>query len=91
MNKSELISTISDKINVEERDVKEVIDSFLEVVEEVIESGDKLTLVGFGTFETVNRKARTGKNPQTGRTIEIPAATVPKFKPGSKLKAAANK
>lgn len=89
MNKGELISAVAEKTDVSKKDVTKVLDAFMDIVEVVLKAGDKLQLVGFGTFETAKRAARTGKNPQTGEAIKIPASVVPKFKAGAKLKEAA--
>lgn len=89
MNKGELINAIAEKTDVSKKDVAKVLDAFTETIEGVLRDGDKLQLVGFGTFETAQRAARTGKNPQTGEAIKIPASVVPKFKAGAKLKEAA--
>lgn len=90
MNKTELISAISDKAGTSKKDSEAVLNAFIEVVTEVTAEHDKLQLVGFGTFEVAERAARTGKNPHTGEAINIPACFAPKFKAGAKLKEAAN-
>lgn len=90
MNKTELISAISDKAGTSKKDSEAVLNAFIEIVTEVTTEHDKVQLVGFGTFEVTERAARTGKNPQTGETIKVPACFAPKFKAGAKLKEAAN-
>ena len=90
MNKAEFIAEVAEKSNLSKKDAGNAINAMVDVITDVIAKQDKLTLVGFGTFETSKRTARTGKNPQTGETIKIPASVVPKFKAGAKLKEAAN-
>jgi len=90
MNKAELIEKVSSKAGLTKKDVDCAIDALVDVVTTAIKEGDKVALVGFGTFQTVQRKARKGLNPQTGKTIQIPARKVPKFKPGKVLKEAVN-
>lgn len=72
------------------KDVEAVLNGFLGEITEALAKGDKVQLIGFGTFETRKRAGRTGRNPQTGTTIEIPESTVPAFKAGNKLKEAVN-
>ena len=91
MNKAELIGAMSKETNLTKKDVESVLNSFVNVVSNTLEKKDKVQLVGFGTFETRERAARTGRNPQTGETIKIAAATVPAFKAGKALKEAVNK
>ena len=90
MTKSELVSAMSEKTGVSKKDAAASIDAFVEIISDVLKHGDKLQLVGFGTFEVSERAARTGRNPQTGEDIKIPAARVPKFKAGAALKNAVN-
>ena len=78
------------KAGLSKKDAEAAVKAFTEVVAEELKKGEKIQLVGFGTFETAKRAARTGKNPQTGAAIKIPAATVPKFKAGKALKDAVN-
>ncbi|MBS1272544.1 MAG: DNA-binding protein HU [Candidatus Marinimicrobia bacterium] len=87
MNKSELIDSMADKGGITKADAERALNAFTDTVTEAL-AGDKekITLVGFGTFSTSERAARTGRNPQTGETINIPATTVPKFKAGKNLK-----
>ena len=86
MNRSELISSIADKSGLTKKDSEKALAAFVESVEEQLQKGDKIQLVGFGTFEVTERAARTGKNPQTGKEIKIPASKAPKFKAGKALK-----
>jgi nucleoid DNA-binding protein len=88
MNRVELINEIVDKASVEvtKKQVDDVLKTFVNVVSNVLVDGDKVQLVGFGTFETVHKAARKGKNPQTGEELVIAERNVPKFKPGKALK-----
>ena len=86
MNKTELISTVADKTAMTKKDVEKVVNAFFNTVEEALKSGNKVQLVGFGTFEVRERQARKGRNPQTGEEIDIPEARVPVFKSGKSLK-----
>ncbi|HHW60324.1 MAG TPA: HU family DNA-binding protein [Syntrophomonadaceae bacterium] len=86
MNKTELISEIAQKSNMTKKDAEKVVNAFFATVEEALKAGEKVQLIGFGTFEVRERKARRGRNPQTGAEIEIPATRVPAFKPGKALK-----
>jgi DNA-binding protein HU-beta len=88
MNKAQLIDEIAKKTKQSKAQVKLILDSFLSTVEAVLKKGDKLALPGFGTWYVAKRKARKGRNPKTGETINIPGGKVPRFKPGNKLKAA---
>ena len=90
MNKTDLINNISSKSGLSKRDVEAVLNGVLGEITDALASGDKVQLIGFGTFETRKRSSRTGLNPQTGNTIEIPESTVPAFKAGNKLKEAVN-
>ncbi|MCX7114038.1 MAG: HU family DNA-binding protein [Proteobacteria bacterium] len=86
MNKSELIDSIADKTSQTKADAAKVLDALLETIEATVAGGDKVHLVGFGTFEPQHRAARAGRNPQTGEPLEIAEATVPKFTPGKSFK-----
>lgn len=86
MNKQELISNISEKTGLTKKDTGTILEAFTEVVTDALAQGDKVQVVGFGTFETRQRAARKGRNPQTGEEMDIPESTVPAFKPGGKLK-----
>ena len=90
MTKSELVSAMSEKTGLSKKDAAASIDAFVEIISDVLKHGDKLQLVGFGTFEVSERAARTGRNPKTGEDIKIPAAKIPKFKAGAALKNAVN-
>lgn len=86
MNKKELVAKLAGDAGTTQKDAEAVLNSFMETVGEVLAKGDKISLVGFGTFETSERSARKGRNPQTGKEIDIPAKTLPKFKAGKNLK-----
>ena len=86
MNKSELIDSIADKTGQTKVDAANFLDALLETIEATVAGGDKVQLVGFGTFEPQHRAARTGRNPQTGEPIEIVEATLPKFSTGKLFK-----
>jgi DNA-binding protein HU-beta len=86
LNKTELIGEVAGKAGITKKDAEKVINAFLVTVEEGLKTGDKIQLIGFGTFEVRDRQARKGRNPQTGAEIDIPAARVPAFKPGKALK-----
>ena len=91
MNKSELITSMSEKSKLTKKDAEAALKAFIETVEETLEKGDKVQLVGFGTFETRERAAREGRNPRTKEVINIPASTVPVFKAGKEFKERVNK
>ena len=82
MNKSELIEAMANTASLSKKDAEAALNAYTDVITEALKKGDKVTLVGFGTYETRKRAARTGKNPQTGEAIKIKAAKVPAFKPG---------
>ena len=86
MNKGELVSAIADKANVTKKDVDLILSTMLDVVMEAAAKGEKVTLVGFGTFEVRDRKEREGRNPSTGKPIKIPATKVPSFSAGKLFK-----
>ena len=86
MNKTELVEAIAKKTGLSKKDSEAAVKAFVEVVSTQRKKKDKVQLIGFGTFETAKRAARTGKNPQTGKEIKIPASVAPKFKPGKALK-----
>ncbi|GGJ30105.1 MULTISPECIES: HU family DNA-binding protein [Paenibacillus] len=90
MNKTDLINNISNNSGLTKRDVEVVLNGFLDEISGALSKGDKVQLIGFGTFETRKRAARTGRNPQTGAEINIPESNVPAFKAGNKLKEAVN-
>ncbi|MEQ8908921.1 MAG: HU family DNA-binding protein [Vicingaceae bacterium] len=85
MNKAELIEGIADGANLSKADAKRALDAFLDSTGDALKKGDKVALVGFGTFSVSKRAARKGRNPQTGKEIDIPAKNVVKFKAGSEL------
>jgi len=86
LNKTDLIGEVAGKAEITKKDAEKVINAFFTTVEDALKSGDKIQLIGFGTFEVRDRQARKGRNPQTGEEIDIPAARVPAFKPGKALK-----
>ncbi len=86
MNKAELIDTLAGQTDQTKADITRTLDALLDTIEVTVARGDKVQLVGFGTFETQYRAARTGRNPQTGTAIDIAEATVPKFSPGKAFK-----
>jgi len=88
MNKKEMIERLAQKTGMTKADSQKALEGVLDVVFEELRSGNSISLTGFGTFTVAERKPRTGRNPQTGAEINIPAAKVPKFKPGKKLKEA---
>ena len=88
MNKEELVKEVSKKAKVSQKAAADVIAATLETVTKTVAKGQKVTLVGFGTFEPRKRAARSGRNPQTGATIKIAAKTVPAFSAGKKFKEA---
>lgn len=90
MNKAELIAKIAEQAELSKADAARALKSFEEAVTEAMKNGDKISIVGFGSFETSTRAARTGRNPQTGKEIQIPAATIPKFKAGKTLRDSVN-
>lgn len=91
MNKSELVAALAEKTNTSKKSAEESLNAFVDVVTEALVNGDKVQLVGFGTFETRKRAARKGRNPQTGEEMKIAASTVPVFKVGKALKDIVNK
>ncbi len=90
MNKTELIAALAEKADVSKKDAGAVLEALTETITEELAKKEKLTLTGFGTFETRERAARTGKNPQTGEAIKIAASVAPAFKAGKALKDAVN-
>lgn len=90
MTKAELITAVAEKAGLKKVEAEKAVAGFVAAVTGALKKGEKLTLIGFGTFSTTKRAARKGQNPQTGKKITIPAATVPKFKPGKALKEAVN-
>lgn len=90
MNKTELVAEIAEKANTSKKEAEVVLRAFTDVVTEQLKKGEKIQLVGFGTFEVSERSARTGRNPQTGEEMQIAASKAPKFKAGKALKDAVN-
>lgn len=90
MNKSDLIDAIASETGLTKVDCGKFLNAFMESVETTLSKGEKVTLVGFGTFETSQREARKGRNPKTGTPIEIAARKVAKFRAGSKLSESVN-
>lgn len=90
MNKTELVAAIAEKAGLSKKDAEGAVKAFTDTVAEQLKAGEKIQLVGFGTFEVAERAARTGKNPQTGEAIKIPASKAPKFKAGKALKDSLN-
>ena len=91
MNKAELITSMAEKSQLTKKDAESALKAFIDSVQEALENGEKVQLVGFGTFETRDRAAREGRNPRTKETITIPASTVPVFKAGKEFKDRVNK
>ncbi len=85
MNKSQLIDSMASKSGLTKADSKKALEAFIDSTSDALKAGDKLSLVGFGSFTVNQRNARTGRNPQTGKEIQIKAKKVVKFKPGSEL------
>ena len=85
MNKAELVDRMASAADISKAAAEKSLTGMLEAITDALSSGDKVTLVGFGTFSVSERAARQGRNPQTGATIQIAARTVARFKPGSKL------
>ncbi|MBQ1688103.1 MAG: HU family DNA-binding protein [Lachnospiraceae bacterium] len=90
MNKAELVAAIAEKTELSKKDSEKALKAFIDVVTEELTQGEKIQLVGFGTFEVAERPAREGRNPQTGETMKIAASKAPKFKAGKALKDAVN-
>ena len=86
MNKTELIAEVANKAGLSRKDAEKALGAVVETITEAVVKGDRVQLVGFGSFETKQREARTGRNPKTKEAIEIPATTIPVFKAGKALK-----
>ena len=86
MNKMELVSAIAEKSDLSKRDAEAALNAFTDIVADELKKGEKIQLVGFGTFEVSERAERTGRNPQTGEEMVIPASKMPKFMVGKLLK-----
>ena len=91
MNKSELVDTIATKVNESKKSAETNLDAIIEIISNELKNKNKVQLVGFGSFETRKRASRKGRNPRTNEEINIPASTVPFFKPGKALKETVNK
>ena len=90
MNKTEFIAAVAENADISKKDAEKAVKAFADVVTEELKKGEKVQLVGFGTFEVSERAAREGRNPQTGKTMKIAACKAPKFKAGKALKDAVN-
>ena len=90
MNKTELIAAIAEQAEISKKDAEKALKAFVDVVTEQLKEGEKVQLVGFGTFEVSERAAREGRNPQSGEPMTIAASKAPKFKAGKALKDAVN-
>lgn len=86
MNKGELVDAVAGKVSVTKKDADAIITAIVDSIMEAVSTGDRVTLVGFGTFEARDRQAREGRNPQTGKTMTIPATRVPAFSAGKVFK-----
>ena len=86
MNKTELVAAVAEQAGLSKKDAEAAVKAFTDVVAEALKAGDKIQLVGFGTFEVSERPAREGRNPRTGETMTIEASKTPKFKAGKALK-----
>lgn len=90
MNKTELVAAMAEKAELSKKDAEKALKAFTEVVAEELKKGEKIQIVGFGTFEVSERAARVGKNPRTGESLTIEASKSPKFKAGKALKDSLN-
>ena len=90
MNKTALVAAIADQAELSKKDAEKALKAFADIVAEELRKGEKVQLVGFGTFEVSERAAREGRNPQTGAVMKIPASKAPKFKAGKALKDSVN-
>ena len=86
MNKTELIAAVAEKAEISKKDSEKALKAFIDVVTDELKNGEKIQLVGFGTFEVSERAAREGRNPQSGEVMKIAASKAPKFKAGKALK-----
>ena len=91
MNKADMIAAIAQEAEFSKKDAEKALTAFMDIVTKELQKGEKVSLVGFGTFEVSKRAAREGRNPATNKTIKIPASKAPKFKAGKALKDAVNK
>lgn len=90
MNKAQLIEKLANKTSLTKVQSEIFLDAALEIIQKAVAKGDEVKLVGFGTFSSLERKSRKGRNPKTGAPVEIPGAQVPRFKPGKDFKALLN-
>jgi DNA-binding protein HU-beta len=88
MTKADLIASVASDAGLKKSVAEKVLNSFMDNIQKALKNGDKITLTGFGTFQCTERVSRTGRNPRTGQEIKIPSCSVPKFKPGNKLREA---
>jgi len=86
MNKAKLIEEVSDETGLTKENIRNIIDATTKTIKNALSNGEKVTLVDFGTFQVIKKKARRGRNPQTGEELQIPAKRVPKFKAGKGLR-----
>lgn len=91
MNKTELVAGVAEKAGLTKKDAERAVNALFDCVQQALAGGEKVQLIGFGTFEVKKRAARKGRNPRTGQDIEIPASSSPSFKAGKALKDAVNK
>ena len=91
MNKTELVAAMAEQTQLSKKDAEAALKAFIDVVSEEMKKGEKVQLVGFGSFEVADRAARNGVNPLTGKPMNVPACKAPKFKAGKALKEAVNK
>ncbi|OYD08058.1 HU family DNA-binding protein [Paludifilum halophilum] len=90
MNKSQLVDRVAEATGKTKKESTELVEAVLNAISDALQKGEKVSLIGFGNFEVRERAARTGRNPQTGESIQIEASRVPAFKPGKQLKEAVN-
>jgi DNA-binding protein HU-beta len=90
VTKADLVNAMAEKAGLSKADTEKAIKAFTDVITDALKAGEKVALVGFGTFSVGERAARVGQNPQTGEKMDIPSAKVPKFKPGKALKDSVN-
>ncbi|GAA3332067.1 MULTISPECIES: HU family DNA-binding protein [Bacillaceae] len=88
MNKTDLVNSVAEQAELTKKDAAQAVDAIFDAILNSLKAGDSVQILGFGNFEVRDRAARTGRNPQTGEEIEIPASKVPAFKPGKQLKEA---
>jgi len=86
MNKAQLVEKVAELTRTTKQQSESILDATLEVIQKAVSKGDEVKLVGFGSFSRTNRKARSGRNPKTGASVQIPGSRVPRFKPGKEFK-----